>query len=263
MQAEGHSFTTVSEVVDLATAPLEASLFDMPAGCRVVTSYQELMNLGAMAAGMMGGTPPATAPPPPSKPEPPAAAPPVAAPAPVMAAKASGVIRVGVVKIKDVSQQNLPLDNLRMNLMSEITLRQMEAVAIDSESESAVAGEAAEKQCDYVLYTDANQVKAPDSGGVVLPPALKGVSLDKSKYQALLAMTLYRVSKPQPELKQLPLAAAGDQMGVNAVMAGFEMEAQKVADQVKKDSEPAKPGKAVPGKTTPPPAKKPATKKPG
>jgi hypothetical protein len=197
-----------------------------------------------MTAGMMGGTPPpAPAPPPATKPEPPAAAPPVAAPAPVLAAKGSGVVRVGVAKIKDASATYLPIENLRINLMSEITLRQMEAVPLDSDSDSGIATEAASKNCDYILYTDASQVKAPDSGGVVLPVALKGVSLDKSKYQALLAMTLYRVGKPQPELKQAPVAADGDQMGVNAVMAGFEQEAQKVADQVKKDHEPAKPAK--------------------
>jgi hypothetical protein len=47
-------------------------------------------------------------------------------------------------------------------------------------------------------------------------------------------------------------------MGVNAVMAAFEMEAQKVAEQVKKDREPAKPTRPAPA-----PAKKPVPKKPG
>ena len=50
MQAEGRSFTTVSEVVELANGPLDASLFEMPAGCKVVSNYQELLNLGGMAA---------------------------------------------------------------------------------------------------------------------------------------------------------------------------------------------------------------------
>jgi hypothetical protein len=259
MQAEGHSFTTVSEVVDLASAPLDASLFEMPPGCKVVSSYQDLMNLGAMAAGIMGGRgmPPSTTAAPAAKPEPP---PPAAAPAPAtappMPAKSSGVIRVGVVKIKDLSEQYLPVDNLRINLMSEVSQRQMEAVPLDAEGDPAIAAEAAQKECDYILYTDAAQVKAPGSGGLTLPAALRGVSLDNNKYQALLAMTLYRAGKPQPELKQAPLAAAADQMAVNAVMAGFEMEAQKVADQVKKDREPAKPTRTAP-------ARKPVPKKPG
>jgi hypothetical protein len=258
MQAEGHSFTTVSEVVELANAPLDASLFEMPAGCKVVSNYQELLNLGGMAAGMMGGRsmPPAAAPEPPSKPEPP---PPPApsAPAPTAAPKSSGVVRVGVVKINDKSEQYLPIDNLRINLMSEVTLRQMEAVPLDAEGDPSIAAEAKSKDCDYILYTDASQVKDPDSGGIVLPAALKGVSLDKAKYQALLAITIYRVGKPLPELKQAPLAADGDRMGVNAVMAAFEKEADKLAEQVKKDREPAK-------KAAPAPAKKPAIrKKPG
>jgi hypothetical protein len=263
MQAEGRSFSTVSEVVDLTTAPLDASLFEMPAGCKVVSSYQELMNVGDMAAAIMGGraTPPSTAPSPAaaSKPEPPPpAAAPAPAPAPSVPAKSSGVVRVGVVKIKDMSEQYLPLENLRINLMSEVSQRQMEAVPLDAEGDPAIVAEAAQKQCDYILYTDAAQVKVPGSGGVTLPAALRGVSLDKNKYQALLAMTLYRVGKPQPELKQAPLAADADQLGVNAVMAGFEMEAQKVADQVKKDREPAKPTR-----TAPSPARKPTAKKPG
>jgi hypothetical protein len=261
VQAEGHSFTTVSEVVELTNAPLDASLFEMPAGCKVVGSYQELLNISGMVAGMMGGRsmPPTAAGPAASKPEPPPspAEPAPSAPAPTVAPKSSGVVRVGVVKISDKSEQYLPIENLRMNLMSEVTLRQMEAVPLDADGDPSIAAEAASKDCDYILYTDASQVKAPDSGGVVLPAALKGVSLDKSKYQALLAVTLYRAGKPQPELKQAPLAADADQMGVNAVMAAFEKEADKVAEQVKKDREPAK-------KAAPAPAKKPATpKKPG
>lgn len=258
MQAEGHTFTTVSEVVELASTPLEASLFEMPAGCKVVSSYQELMGVGGMTPGMMGGRPPT---PPtteaPSSPPAPAPAAPTPAAAPPVAAKTNGVVRVGVVKIKDSSGQNLPIDNLRVNLMSEVTLRQMEAVPLDAEGDPAVAAEAAQRECDYILYTDASQVKDPGSGGVALPAALRSLSLSKDKYQALLEMTLYRVGKPLPELKQAPLAADADQFGVNAVMAGFEKEADKVAEQVKKDtSRPAKPTTA--------PAKKPAApKKPG
>ncbi len=252
MQVQGQNFTTTSEVVELTSTPLEASLFEMPAGCKIVGSYQELMGMGDMTAGMMGGRPPM----PPAT----AAAPapePVAPAAPPVAAKTSGVVRIGVVKINDATGEYLPVDNLRVNLMSEVTLRQMEAVPLDADGHPAIAAEAAQKECDYILYTDASQVKDPGAGGVVLPAGLRGVSLDKGKYQALLAITLYRAGKPLPELKQAPLAADADQFGVNAVMAAFEKEADKVAEQVKKDtSRPARP--------TPAPAKKPAApKKPG
>jgi hypothetical protein len=261
MTAEGHSFTTISEVVGVDTTTLDASLFEMPPGCKVVTNYMDLMNVSGMMADAMAGrtgAPPPSAPAPPSAPEPPAKPePPAPPPAPTLAPKSTGVVRVGVVKIKDNTQQYLPTENLRINLMSEVSLRQMEAVPLESDSDAAIAAEAKSKDCDYILYTDATQVKEPGSGGVVLPPTARGVSLDKAKYQALLAMTLYRTGKPVPEVKQAPLAADGEQMGVNAVMAAFEKEAQSVADQVKKDREPAK-------KTAPVPAKKPAaSKKPG
>jgi hypothetical protein len=174
-----------------------------------------------------------------------------------VAAKAAGVVRIGVVRINDASGQDLPIDNLRVNLMSEVTLRQMEAVPLDADNDPGIAAEAADKQCDYILYTDAMQVKDPGSGGVTLPAALRGVSLSKDKYQALLEITLFRVGKRVPEMKQTPLAADAEQFGVNAVMAGFEKEADKVAEQVKKDRAPARPAR------TPTPAKKPAPKKPG
>jgi hypothetical protein len=265
MQVQGRTFTTESEVVQLTSGSLDASLFEMPAGCKVVDSYEELMGIGDMTAGMTGGAPRRGRPPAPA-PEPPAPPPAAEAPAPAappepaatpVAPKGEGVVRVGVVKITDLTGQYLPIDNLRVNLMSEVTLRQMEAVALDADGEPVIAAEAADKQCDYILYTDASQVKEPGSGGIALPATLRGVSLSKDKYQALLAITLYRVGKRFPDLKQAPVAADADQFGVNAVMAAFEKEADKVADQVKK-------GTSRPGKTAPAPAKKPAPpKKPG
>ena len=51
MQVQGQNITTQSEVVNLTSAPLVASLFEMPAGCKVVGSYQELMGMGGMKGG--------------------------------------------------------------------------------------------------------------------------------------------------------------------------------------------------------------------
>ena len=163
-------------------------------------------------------------------------------------------MRVGVVKIKDVSGQGLPTDNLRLNLMDEIAHRQMEAVPLDTEAPPQdVESEASSKQCDYILYTVASQVKEPGSGG--LPPASipKGVTLDGAKYQALTNITLYKVGKPQAEINGLALAADGDQFGVNAVMATFPLESDKVAQQLQEDAHPK-----APAKVTKAPVKKPA-----
>ncbi len=123
MTSEHGTFTTTTEVVELTNATLEAPLFDMPPGCKATDM-----------AGLMGGaaartettheptTPAAAAPTPPTKP----AAATVAAVAP----KAAGVVRIGVVQIKDASGEGLPTDNLRLNLLDEITRRQMEAVPL-------------------------------------------------------------------------------------------------------------------------------------
>ena len=79
------------------------------------------------------------------------------------------------------------------------------------------------------------------------------MTLDPAKYKALLNVTLYKVGKPVPELKDAPVVADADQFGVNAVMAAFTQEAAKVAQQIDEDAHPK-----APAKTTKAPAKKPA-----
>jgi hypothetical protein len=152
------------------------------------------------------------------------------------------------VKINDTSGQSLPTDNLRLNLISEIGRHQMDAVPLEAEAPQAdVESEARAKQCDYILYTVTAQVKEPGSGG--LPPASvpKGVTLDPAKFQALTDVTLYKVGKPLPEVKNLPVAADATQFDVNAVMATFVAVSDRVAQQVTEDAHPkpaSKPAKA-------------------
>jgi hypothetical protein len=247
MTMDKGTFTTTTEVVELTNATLEAPLFDAPPGCKVTDM-----------SAMMGGAPaqPETD----HAPSAPAAAPvPTAKPASTPAPpKAAGVVRVGVVKIKDASQEGLPTDNLRLNLLDELSRKQLDVVELDAEAPPHdVEAEAASKQCDYILYTVASQVKDPGTGGLPTASVPKGTALDASKYQALTLLTLYKVGKPAPELKDVPVAAEGDQFGVNAVIATFPLESDKVANQIEADKHPqpaAKPTKA--------PAKKPAAAKP-
>jgi hypothetical protein len=250
IMSEHGNFTTTTEVVELTNATLDAPLFDMPPGCKV-------MDMSAMLGGATSTAQPeanheaaaampkvAAAP----------AAHPAAAPAPALAPKSAGVVRVGVVKIKDGSGQGLPTDNLRLDLMDEIIHHQMEAVPLDTEGpQQDVESEASAKQCDYILYTVARQVMEPGSGGLQASSVPKGVTLDAAKYQALTDVTLYKVGKSMPEVKDLPVAADADQFGVNAVMATFTLESDKVAQQVEEDAHPKAPAKA-----TKAPVKKPA-----
>jgi hypothetical protein len=194
------------------------------------------MDMAAMAGGAAAATPsePAAAPA--------AAAPaaqPAAAPEPALPPKAAGVVRIGVGKIKDMSGQSLPTDNLRVNLMSEFARQQMDPVPLDADSPQAdVESEARAKQCDYFVYTVSAQVTEPGSAG--LPPSAlpKGVKLDPAKFQALSNVTLYKVGKPLPEIKGLPLTADATQFNVDAVMSTFVQESDRIAQQIADDAHP-------------------------
>ena len=227
--SEHGTFTITTEVVELTNASLDAPLFDAPAGCQDMSA---LMGKAPEAA-----TSPTSEPAP--APAPAAAAAPAPAPTPTLAPKAAGVLRIGVVKLKDQTGQGLPTENLIMNLMSEFARHQFEPILLDAESPLAdVESEARAKQCDYLVYTVSSQVVEPGSGGLAASVLPKGVKLDPAKYQALSDITLYKIGKPQPELKDFPLAADGERFGVDAVMETFVEESDKVAEQVAEDAHP-------------------------
>jgi len=244
MTSDQGTFTMTTEVLEVSNTTLDAALFDMPPGCRV-------MDMSAMTGAVPSHTPATpSAPAPTAAPTPtPAAAP--APAAPPVAPKTAGVVRVGVVKLKDMSGQSLPTNNLRLNLMSEIERNKMEVVPLDSDAPHAdVEAEAVAKQCDYIVYTVPTAVKDANTGGLPAAAVPKGVSLDPAKYQALTAVTLYKVGQPQPELKDVTLAADANQFAVDAVMATFVLESNRIAQQVADDAHP-KPA----AKTTRPAAK--------
>ncbi len=233
MTGDKGTFTMSTEVVELTSAALEPSLFEMPPGCQV-TDMSSLTS-GEAPTVVAEKTEPSPTPAGKETPQPTVAPP----PAPTVAPKTPGVVRVGVVKLKDLSGQYLPTENLRINLMSEISLRHMEAVPLETEApEKDVEAEARAKGCDYVLFTIPTQVKEPGSGGLPVTLVPKGVKLDPANYQALTAMTLYKIGKPLPEIKDMHFLADGPQLGVNAVMATFEKESDKLAQQVEEDAHP-------------------------
>ncbi len=242
-----HTFTVTTEVVELTNTTLEPALFDAPPGCQT-------MDMNAMM-GAASHTPSAEATPsvatapahPTATPPEPAAKPAAASVAP----KASGIVRVGVVKINDKSGQSLPTDNLRLNLMSEFARQQLDAVPLDADAPLAeVEAEAKAKQCDYIVYTTPTDVKDAGSGGIPPDSLPKGVKLDPAKYQALTLITLYKVGKPAPELKDMPLAAEANSMAVDAVTDTFVQEADAVAKQIADDAHPRPAAKAAPAKHT-------------
>jgi hypothetical protein len=252
MTSKDGNYTMTQEVVELTNASLDAPLFDMPPGCRV-------MDMGAMAGAAPAPAHTEPAPTPgASAAASPSPAKPAGAPAPAVAPKSAGVTRVGVVKIDDKSGEALPTNNLRLNLMSEFGRHQLEAIPLDAESPQAdVEAEAKGKQCDYIVYTVPSQVKQPGSGGITPASLPKGAKLDPAKVQALTLVTLYKVGAPAPELKNVPVPGEAPALTVDAVMETFVQEADLVAKQVADDAHP-KPATAKPAtKPKPAPTRKP------
>ncbi len=241
MTSDQGTFTIVTEVVELTNATVEPALFEMPPGCQV-------MDMSAMMGGG-GSTPAASTAPTPAQPPPSKAdTAPATAAAPVVAPKAEGVTRIGLVKLKDASGESLPTNNLQINLISELGRHQFEVVTLDADSpQQAVETEAHAKQCDYILYTTVKQVKDPGSGGVPASSLPKGTTLDPAKFQALTEVTLYKIGKPLPEIKELNMAAMADQFAVDAVTATFAAESDRVAQQVTDDAHPASASKPKTG----------------
>ena len=223
------TFTTTTEVVELTNTTLDAPLFEMPPGCKV-TDMAGMVTGAAASPAAPGSTAPTA---PPAAP----AAQPAAAPAPSAPPKAAGVLRVGVVPLKDSTGQSLPTDSLQLDLLSEFSRNQIDTVLLTSDGPPKdVESEAREKQCDYFVYTVPTVLKDPNTGGLAPGSVPKAVKLDPGNYQALTLITLYKVGKPVPELKDMPLAADANKFGVDAVSATFVQESDKVAQQIAEDS---------------------------
>lgn len=239
------TFTTTTEVIELADTTLDAPLFDAPPGCNVSNPAD------------VGGSTPAPSASPAAESSATAPAPqPAAAPAPAAPPKAAGTIRVGLVGIKDATGQSLPTDSLQLELVSEFGRHQLDVVPLTTSAPlQDVESEARLKQCDYFVYTVPTLLKDPGTGGLASSSLPKGVTLDPAKYQALTLITMYKVGKPVPELKDVPLAADANQFAVDAVTATFTLESDRVAQQIADDAHP----KAAP-KTSKPPVHHPAAK---
>ncbi|HXZ29283.1 MAG TPA: hypothetical protein VEG08_14915 [Terriglobales bacterium] len=219
MEVMGHPMTSTSEVTDLSTATLPDSLFEEPAGCREVT-------LGEATAE---AAPPAPAPE--AAPAAPAPAPaPTAPPAPSIPAKAAGVVRVGVVGLKDLTNQSLPTDNLRVLLIGEIRNRQVDAVPLDSTERQALEEEARSKDCDYILFTDLGQMdQGPEAK---LPAQLHTIPITgEGDYLGRVDWQLFRTGKTVPQWKTSE-AARNSGLGVNAVGDSVVKEAGAVVEEI-------------------------------
>lgn len=213
-------FTTTKEVVDLSREPLDASLFDIPAGYTEAASSQELYAPPATGAttgdaatsreqanqdqsamvGVAGQS------------------------------KAPGTVRVGVVQINNRTDRAVSLESLRARLIGDIQGGNVEAIALNAISPAQIEAEARAKNCDFILYTDIATLKASKVGGMFGRVAgVSGVGKTESK----LEFKLFAIGESSPRLQSTAAAKEeGDDASAGTAVA---QEARVVSAEVRRN----------------------------
>jgi hypothetical protein len=215
------AFTSTKEVIELSRAPLDAALFDVPAGYVETTNAQELYGMPSMEAmqSQMSSDRPARE----------------QASSSLSSghAKAPGTIRVGVVKINNKTDRSVSVESLRARLLAEIQEGGLEAVSLNAISSGEAEVEAKAKQCDFILYTDLTVLKtsaAKKLGGMLGRVAGVG-GVDKT--EAKVQFKLFAVGETSPRLQSGATAKEeGDEASAGTAL---EQEANQVSAEAKKN----------------------------
>jgi hypothetical protein len=245
MMANGQPMTMKLETLELSTTTLDAALFEIPAGYKQVSDYRELMGLGGiggmMTAARMAGNAMASA----------AVANSAATATSPSSPKAAGKVRVGVVRLGNSSGQTVPETSLRDRLVSEVQQLNMEAVALDLSPSSPIADiekAAKDAQCDYILFTDVNELKDGSAkqagkkafGGFLSRATGVDTSSATSSSGGYLIGMKYRLFAIQDTKNAHLESTTSSSEGTSAESSAgpaLEREAMMVAVQVKKDAE--------------------------
>jgi hypothetical protein len=223
--ADGSSvFTKTTEVIDLSRQPLDAALFEVPAGYTEARSQEEMSSTPSMAdimamsrqqSGDTGSNSSA------GRSETPANA------------NASGRVRVGVVEFNNKTKSTVSTDSLREQLIAMLNGDGVDAVALNASSPSEAAIEAKAKQCAYVLYTEVASMKTASAGkklGGLLGRATGVSSSDAGKSEARLDFRLLATGSSSPTIQSS--ASSKEDSDQASVSAALESEAKAVAAAV-------------------------------
>lgn len=214
-------FTSTKEVVELSREPLEAALFDVPAGYVETKNSQELYAMPSMESMMTQPNDGRQ-----SREDP------QNNPSSSVTAKPAGVIRVGVVPINNRTDRSISAESLRARLISNIQGSGIEAVALNGISPAEIEVEAKARECDFVLYTYVATLKtsaAKKLGGMFGRVAGVG-GIDKT--EAKIEYQLFAVGQTAARLQS---AATAKEEGDEASAAkALEQEARMVVAEVKK-----------------------------
>jgi hypothetical protein len=220
------SFSTTKEVVDLSRQPLDATLFDIPAGYTEARSSQEMYgqpDASAMMAQAMGQNREAAE----DKNQNEVAR-------PSAEAKKPGAIRIGVVQINNRTPNSVSTESLRERLIGNLQGSNIEAVPLNASSPGEADAEAKAKQCDFVLYTEIASLKlsAAKAFGGMLGRATGVGSGSLGKTESKLEFKLVAVGENAPRLQA---TASGKDEGDDASAgAAVDAEAKAVSSAAKK-----------------------------
>lgn len=218
------TFTSTQEIVALSMSPLDAALFDIPAGYTEAKDDEELT--GAMSAASMmkdalekGSSGDVAS---------------ASTTAGRVAAKSPDAIRIGVIAVNNRTDRPLSDRALRDRLINFINESGIDAITLAGGTPAEVSAEAKAKQCDYLLYTDVTNVKqstANKIGGLLgRVSSVPGVG---GKYEARVEFRLLSTSDLSPVLQTTAsVKEEGGEEGT--VSAALEKEAKMIAAEVKK-----------------------------
>jgi hypothetical protein len=217
------TYTSSREVVELSREPLDAALFDVPAGYLETKDTQELYGMpstGSMMSESLNSSQPMASD--------------LSSASSAVNAKAAGVIRVGVVQINNRTDRGVSLSSLRERLMSEVQGNGIEVIPLNAISQFEAEAEAKARQCDFILYTEIAALKTSSAkkiGGMFGKAA--GVSgIDKTE-----AKIDYRLFAVNETVARLQATASAKEEGDEASAGvAIEQEARMVNAEVRKKS---------------------------
>jgi hypothetical protein len=217
--------TTTREVVELSREPLDAALFDVPAGYVETTNSQELYGMPSMEAMMSQATKGQSV----DRDDQGSAA-------PASNIKAPGTIRVGVVQINNKTDRDVSTESLRQRLVGEIQGSNLDAIPLNASSPAEAEAEAKAKQCDFILYTDISALKlsAAKKLGGMFGRATGVGSGGLEKTEAKVEFKLFAVSETSPRLQSA--ASAKEEGDEASAGTAIDQEAKMVISEVRKKS---------------------------
>ncbi len=217
--------TITKEVIELSRQPLEAALFDVPAGYTEARNPQEVYATPSMAQIMKA-----------AQQQQQGQENPAPSSLPDVATASSSEVKIGVVQFNNKSNASVSPDELRDRLISQVNSSGVEAIPLNASSLSEAQTEAKVKGCSFILLTDISSIKNASAGkklGGIFGRATGADTGGSGKSEAKFDFKLYPTGNSSPAIQS---SATGKEDNQDAsVNAALEREAQAVVAGARKN----------------------------